>query len=391
MKKFFLIVFVFLCSCVFAAADNLDSYFNKLNDEEKVFQLFLVNIEGNKTYRPVEFLEDGSAVVPGGVLLFSYNIGNTAEELVLFLDSINDYCLKNKITPPYVAVDQEGGDVNRLRGITSALPSCKKIAENNSAEDAKRIYANQARQMRLLGIHMNLAPVAEPLLDYNKDFLGSRSFGTIPESVVYGRLCVGAYEENGVASVVKHFPGNSNTDPHTGLPVISLSKEEFENNFLLPFAFILNAAEPECILMSHAIVKGYDENTPACLSSFWIDEVLKNTMNYNGLVISDDIFMGALADNGFPPEVAVVKAIDAGVDVLMLSEKKFLNAARILIAESKRNPEFKNKIDAAVKRVLAFKNKYGLLNPEDKFNLMPVEERVFQFNQIYKEGQNHEK
>ena len=143
--------------------------------------------------------------------------------------------------------------------------------------------------------------------------------------------------------------------------------------------------------MSHAIVKGYDENTPACLSSFWIDEVLKNTMNYNGLVISDDIFMGALADNGFPPEVAVVKAIDAGVDVLMLSEKKFLNAARILIAESKRNPEFKNKIDAAVKRVLAFKNKYGLLNPEDKFNLMPVEERVFQFNQIYKEGQNHEK
>ena len=95
--------------------------------------------------------------------------------------------------------------------------------------------------------------------------------------------------------------------------------------------------------------------------------------------------------NGFPPEVAVVKAIDAGVDVLMLSEKKFLNAARILIAESKRNPEFKNKIDAAVKRVLAFKNKYGLLNPEDKFNLMPVEERVFQFNQIYKEGQNHEK
>ena len=202
---------------------------------------------------------------------------------------------------------------------------------------------------------------------------------------------MGAYEENGVASVVKHFPGNSNTDPHTGLPVISLSKEEFENNFLLPFAFILNAAEPECILMSHAIVKGYDENTPACLSSFWIDEVLKNTMNYNGLVISDDIFMGALADNGFPPEVAVVKAIDAGVDVLMLSEKKFLNAARILIAESKRNPEFKNKIDAAVKRVLAFKNKYGLLNPEDKFNLMPVEERVFQFNQIYKEGQNHEK
>lgn len=391
MKKFFLIVFVFLCSCVFAAADNLDSYFNKLNDEEKVFQLFLVNIEGNKNYRPVEFLEDGSAVVPGGVLLFSYNIGNTAEELVLFLNSINEYCLKNKITPPYVAVDQEGGDVNRLRGITSALPSCKKIAENNSAEDAKRIYANQARQMRLLGIHMNLAPVAESLLDYNKDFLGSRSFGTIPESVVYGSLCVGAYEENGVASVVKHFPGNSNTDPHTGLPVISLSKEEFENNFLLPFAFILNAAEPDCILMSHAIVKGYDENTPACLSSFWIDEVLKNTMNYNGLVISDDIFMGALADNGFPPEVAVFKAIDAGVDVLMLSEKRFLNAARILIAESKRNPEFKNKIDAAVKRVLAFKYKYGLLNPEDKFNLMPVEERVFQFNQVYKEGQNHEK
>lgn len=370
-------------------SENVDAYYERLSDVQKISQLFLVNIEGNKTYRSVEFLEDGTPVVPGGVLLFSYNIGDTPEELMSYNDSIMNYCIENGITCPYIAVDQEGGEVNRLGAITSVLRSCKRLSDNYSPDEAEIIYGLQAEQMRLLGIHMNLAPVAEPQIDYNRDFLSRRSFGSAPRTMVYATKCVRAYENKNVATVVKHFPGNSNTDPHLGLPVISLPQKDFDSNFILPFAFVLNGGNPTCVLMSHAIVEGYGEKTPACLSSFWIEEMLRNRIGYEGLVISDDIFMSALADNGYPPEKAVVQAIEAGVDVLMLSEKKFLQAAYVLMEECSRRPDFKKKVDVAVKRVLAFKDRQGLL--EGNREVKSIDDRMAAFRKAYKVGQTYEK
>lgn len=370
-------------------SENVDAYYERLSDVQKISQLFLVNIEGKKTYRSVEFLEDGTPVVPGGVLLFSYNIGDTPEELMSYNDSIMNYCIENGITCPYIAVDQEGGEVNRLGAITSVLRSCKRLSDNYSPDEAEIIYGLQAEQMRLLGIHMNLAPVAEPQIDYNRDFLSRRSFGSAPRTMVYATKCVRAYENKNVATVVKHFPGNSNTDPHLGLPVISLPQKDFDSNFILPFAFVLNGGNPTCVLMSHAIVEGYGEKTPACLSSFWIEEMLRNRIGYEGLVISDDIFMSALADNGYPPEKAVVQAIEAGVDVLMLSEKKFLQAAYVLMEECSRRPDFKKKVDVAVKRVLAFKDRQGLL--EGNRELKSIDDRMVAFRKAYKVGQTYEK
>ncbi|MDO4506037.1 MAG: glycoside hydrolase family 3 N-terminal domain-containing protein [Spirochaetales bacterium] len=370
-------------------SENVDAYYERLSDVQKISQLFLVNIEGKKTYRSVEFLEDGTPVVPGGVLLFSYNIGDTPEELMSYNDSIMNYCIENGITCPYIAVDQEGGEVNRLGAITSVLRSCKRLSDNYSPDEAEIIYGLQAEQMRLLGIHMNLAPVAEPQIDYNRDFLSRRSFGSAPRTMVYATKCVRAYENKNVATVVKHFPGNSNTDPHLGLPVISLPQKDFESNFILPFAFVLNGGNPTCVLMSHAIVEGYGEKTPACLSSFWIEEMLRNRIGYEGLVISDDIFMSALADNGYPPEKAVVQAIEAGVDVLMLSEKKFLQAAYVLMEECSRRPDFKKKVDVAVKRVLAFKDRQGLL--EGNREVKSIDDRMTAFRKAYKVGQTYEK
>lgn len=370
-------------------SENVDAYYERLSDVQKISQLFLVNIEGKKTYRSVEFLEDGTPVVPGGVLLFSYNIGDTPEELMSYNDSIMNYCIENGITCPYIAVDQEGGEVNRLGAITSVLRSCKRLSDNYSPDEAEIIYGLQAEQMRLLGIHMNLAPVAEPQIDYNRDFLSRRSFGSAPRTMVYATKCVRAYENKNVATVVKHFPGNSNTDPHLGLPVISLPQKDFDSNFILPFAFVLNGGNPTCVLMSHAIVEGYGEKTPACLSSFWIEEMLRNRIGYEGLVISDDIFMSALADNGYPPEKAVVQAIEAGVDVLMLSEKKFLQAAYVLMEECSRRPDFKKKVDVAVKRVLAFKDRQGLL--EGNREVKSIDDRMAAFRKAYKVGQTYEK
>jgi beta-N-acetylhexosaminidase len=342
-----------------SSAEKIRAILSSMNREEKISQIFLVNVEGNEKFSPVEFHADGTPVLPGGVLLFSYNIGETAAKTKSFLNSVNDFYGKNSAVLPYVALDQEGGSVSRLRGITDYLPSQKKIAENFSPERAKEIYSVQARQMKSLGISLNLAPVAEVSVPSNEHFLQNRSFGFVGETVAYSMACILAYEENGVGVAVKHFPGNTNTDPHTGLPEIGLSASDVEKFFLLPFAFVLKA-NPSCVLMSHARVSSMD-SSPAALSDFWVEKILRGRMKFTGLVISDDIFMGALSDNGFPPEVAAIRAVESGVDVIMLSEKKFWSVAEILLARAEENQDFAKKLLDAEKKVIEFKIRKGIL------------------------------
>lgn len=399
MKKNFFSAFifslVFFASGIFGAdySSAIDRYLDSMDDVRKISQMFLVNIEGNKTYRSVEFLPDGTPVVPGGVLLFSYNVAETPKGIMEFTSSIEKYCIENEIPNAYVAIDQEGGNVNRLREITSRLPSNQKVAENFHAEQSTALYSFQAKQMKSLGITMNLAPVIEPVIDSNREFLGNRSFGPAPVSIVYSMKCIAAYEKNGIASVVKHFPGNTNTDPHTGLPVIDLNDGDFEMYCLVPFAFAITQS-PSAVLMSHTIVKGQDEKSPACLSFHWINDVLKGELGYEGLVISDDIFMGALADFGYPPEVAVVQAVKAGTDILMLSEKKFLYAVQMLIEKKSQDKVIEEKINQAVKRIIEFKLKKGVLSVDSGGNIenrsvlsnKSIEERLEDFYSAKKNG-----
>ena len=203
--------------------------------EEKISQLFIENLEGNTKFRPVEKINTisnkvttsgDSYIIPGGYLFFSFNVGNTPEQIMEFTASIIEYCKENNRITPFLAIDQEGGYVNRLRKINGPLPSAEVVAKKSSLENAKLLYEYQAQQMNLLGFNMNLAPVAEICTNDNKSFLTERSFGDSQQVIDFGRVCVSSYEKNNIATVLKHFPGNTNTDPHTGLPEITLSKEE---------------------------------------------------------------------------------------------------------------------------------------------------------------------
>lgn len=353
----------------------IKNFVASLPAEEKISELFFVNVEGNRTFRSVENvpasfgLAQKKPLVPGGVLLFSYNISKDPLETYEFIKSIHDFYVQNSLVPPYIAVDQEGGDVSRLRNLTSALPSQKKISSGFSADEASKIYAAQAKQMRLLGINLNLAPVVEAENASNSEFLGTRTFGDAEKVLSYGKNAVSSYESNGILTSLKHFPGNSSTDPHTGLPKIRITKSVLENDYLLPFKNLLPLSS--AVLMSHACVslsddENYSESdVPSCLSKFWVEDVVRGNLGFSGLVISDDIFMGALSENGFPPEIASVKAIEAGIDVLMLSEKRFGNAASVLYKKSLEDSGFAEKIDDAVYDVVKFKIKCGILSLEE--------------------------
>lgn len=331
-------------------------FVENLNLEERIGQLFIVNIEGNKSFVPVE------KNIAGGFLFFSYNIADTPEDIIEFTSSINEYCFFNDKIPPFLAADQEGGLVNRLKKINGPLPSSEKIAQSLSVKEAQDIYSYQAVQMKNLGFNMNLAPVVEVCTESNKDFLDGRSFGDYTTVINYGSACVNAYEQNGIAAVVKHFPGNTNTDPHTGLPEINWNETEM-NMQLNSFKNVLNE-NPAGILMSHARVSGYDENTPACLSDLWVTEKLRNEYGYNGIIFSDDIFMGALALNGYPPEKAAVMAIEAGIDCIMISEKRISGPVQVLCEKAMSDSAFMKKINDACLRIINYKIDCGILNLE---------------------------
>lgn len=339
--------------------ERLAEYVSAMPIEEKVRQIFLVNLEGNAEFHPVEFDGAGDALIPGGYLFFSYNIGDSFGQTAAFVRSVKDYARSAGAITPLAAVDQEGGYVSRLRGITDDLPSQERVAAEYGPDAAHRLYSAQAEQMARLGFDLNLAPVVEVLSSENADFLDTRSFGSKEQVLSYGAAAIRGYQEHGVAAVLKHFPGNSNTDSHTGLPEITLSAQELEESAVSVFAELLRC-RPEGVLMSHARTAAFDSAMPACLSEYWVQDVLRARLAYSGLILSDDIFMDALGKNGFPPDRAAVLALSAGVDMIMLSEKRFARSAEALVQHAQENPPFAARIDEAVSRVLSFKLRHGL-------------------------------
>ena len=350
----------------------IEQFVSQLPENVKISQLFLVNIEGSKNYFPVEKTgslygkkNEGEPLLPGGCLFFSYNIADSKEQVRSFIKSINSFYSKNNNVLPFIAVDQEGGSVNRLRKITGNFPSEKYISQNFDEAKARELYEKQASQMAELGFNMNLAPVVEVETLENSGFLDTRSFGSLEKVLFYAPLEINAFENQKIATVLKHFPGNSNTDPHTGLPEIKISSERLKNELLEPFKKLLPLSSS--VLMSHARITVEDDpsycdsSIPACISEFWVTKVLREDFGFEGLILSDDIFMGALADNGFLSEEAAIRAIEAGVNIIMLSEKRFGSVAKILLKKASESQEFNQKIQKSVQKIIEYKIKGGLL------------------------------
>lgn len=343
----------------------VDDFIRALPLEERIAQLFVVNLVGCDTFIPVE------ENIAGGFLFFGYNIAQTPVQMQQFNQSIINYCRDHGKIPPFLTVDQEGGYVNRLRSLNGPLPSARRVSQELSVNQAGSLYELQAIQMKAMGFTMNLAPVAEVCTQDNEKFLDGRSFGELEQVKEYGGVCLQAYETNGIASVLKHFPGNTNTDPHTGLPQINWTPEEMQLQ-LQAFKELIQK-KPSALLMSHAKVSGYDEENPACLSHYWVSEVVRNQLGFEGIIFSDDIFMGALADNGFPPQVAVVSAIEAGIDCIMISEKRIADSVEVLCNKTRWEPAFEAKINQAVRRIIDYKIRCGFfaleLTEDGQYNL----------------------
>ena len=253
----------------------------------------------------------------GQVILFSRNVDAPEQvaELVRELQSAAREAGRD--APLLVAVDQEGGRVARLKDPWTAWPPLRSLGRLGSEDLARRMGEALAEELAPCGIRWNLAPVVDVDTNPANPVIGDRSFGDDPELV--GRLAVAmiqGLQGSGVAACAKHFPGHGDTniDSHLGLPCVDHPKVRLEEVELRPFRKAIQAGVAG-IMTAHVLVRELDDRRPATLSPLVIEAVLRRQMGYQGVVISDDLEMQAVAERWRPAEAAVLAAV-AGCDVL---------------------------------------------------------------------------
>ncbi len=288
--------------------------------EEKIGQLFLVRCDNEN----IQSIMDKN---PAGLVMFGVDFENLTSGEVK--DKISGYQKMSK-KPLIIAVDEEGGTVTRVSSNPNLAPEKYKSPleiYNEGGLDA--LSANAAEKSKLLlglGINMNLAPVADiPMSE--TDFIYDRSLGTDPIIAMDGVAAIVTEMENaGIGSCLKHFPGyGNNVDTHTGIAVDERPIEQFfdqqrdENGNeyggdFFPFQAGIEAGA-DAVLVSHNIVKCMDADLPASLSPA-VHEVLRNDLEFDGIIMTDDLAMEAVAEYGEP----YVKAVKAGNNLLLVSD-----------------------------------------------------------------------
>jgi len=249
-----------------------------------------------------------------GVLLLARNIETPAQTKA--------YCaeLEQRLGRPLLfAVDHEGGWVLRFKSGVTAFPGNAALGR---ARDPKLAYAvgrQMARELAPLGIGMNLAPVLDVATDVYNPGIGIRSFG--PDPKLAGRLGAAftrGLQDHGVSACAKHFPGKgaATVDAHVDLPTIRLPRAAFKRTHLAPFRAAA-AAGVDAIMTSHVRFPAFD-SVPATFSSKIVRGVLRTQFGFDGLVVSDDLCMGAITKR-WPVAEATLKCLDAGHDVLMIA------------------------------------------------------------------------
>jgi beta-N-acetylhexosaminidase len=299
----------------------------------------------------------------GGVVLFARNIDAPEQvaELVRELQEVGRN--GGADLPLLVAVDQEGGRVQRLRSPWTEWPPARALGRMRSEEHARRMGAALAEELRACGIGMNLAPVLDVDTNPKNPVIGDRSLSDDPELV--GRLGVAliqGMQDGKLAACAKHFPGHgdTDTDSHLGLPTVDHSRSRLDDVELRPFRKAIEA-DVSAIMSAHILVRDIDDEWPATLSAAVIGGLLRDKLKYDGLVLTDDLEMKAVDGRWGPAELAV-RSIQAGCDVLSIchDHDKQVRALEALVRAIEAEELSFKRVEASVARVRRVKERFLL-------------------------------
>ncbi len=337
--------------------------------EEKIGQLFILQIRYNGDGSPrrkvdeelSRFLQDFK---PGGIILFRENIGNNKQvkSLISDLQSLSDI-------PLFISVDEEGGFVSRLGKVpevdVTLLPPALSIGDKNNPELAYNTGLVLGRELRALGVNMDMAPVADVNTNPDNPVIGNRAYSSNP--ITAGKMVVEVirgFHKYDIASVIKHFPGHGDTsfDTHVGTVVLPFSRDRLDAVEFIPFELGIKAGT-DAIMTAHIVMSGISSlPLPATLNPEIITDIIRKEFGFDGLVISDALEMGAIREN-YTPEESAVAGIKAGLDILLMPENQ-ISAFKALIDAVQRGEISEKRIEESVYRILRTKYERRILSPE---------------------------
>lgn len=325
------------------------------SDEQLAGQRLMAGFNGTDLNDDLRFLID--TVKVGGLILFARNLIGPDQIRELCV-SVQSYAADCGQPPLLIAIDQEGGQVARLKEPFTQFPGNPAM---KGEEDAIEFARVTSRELTGVGINMNMAPVMDVAPENEESVMAKRVFGTNPLYVAeMGVKVIEHLQANGVMAVAKHFPGIGRTvlDSHNDLPIFEAEMADMESFDLLPFQAAANAGAAG-MMLSHILYTNLDPEWPASLSPQIAKELLRDRMGFGGLVITDDLDMGAIKKH-YEMESIIRQILRADIDIALICHKgpDIETAFEAILKLMAMSQEIKSRMRDTVKKILKIKEKY---------------------------------
>ncbi|ASK63992.1 beta-N-acetylhexosaminidase [Virgibacillus phasianinus] len=360
--------------------ENSDASSGKGNEsmslDEKIGQMIFSGVDGTEMTAETKNTIKNYHV--GGIILFGNNI-ESKTQTVNFLNGMKTANAGNPY-PLLLGVDEEGGSVTRMPDGIKSLPTSRSIGKLNDPDVSFNVGTILGKQMKALGFNLDFAPVLDINSNPNNPVIGDRSFGDNPNIVTrLGIQTMKGIQNEGVISVIKHFPGHGDTgvDSHLELPKVNKSYEELSKLELVPFKKAISEGA-DVSMVAHILLPKIDEDYPASMSKEVITGILREDYDFDGVVITDDLTMEAITDH-YSVADAAVQSVKAGADLLLVAHNPNLIAEVFdELKEAVEEGEIsENRIDESVERITHLKEKYQLSDEKTPIpNFQSINERV---------------
>ncbi|AQQ53132.1 beta-N-acetylhexosaminidase [Planococcus lenghuensis] len=339
--------------------NNVSDILSTMSLEEKIGQMMIAGISGTALNSSAVSLIDEYQV--GGLILYSANLTDIPQSIAL-LNQLQAENSENRF-PLFLSVDQEGGRVSRLPDQLLNFPVNQVIGNVNNAQYSYEIGELLGEELNSFGFNVNFAPVLDVNSNPDNPVIGDRSFSPDPHIVSdLGIQTMKGMQSQGIIPVIKHFPGHGDTsvDSHLELPVVNKTLDELKNLELIPFTEAIEHGA-DAVMVAHILLPELDAEYPATLSPEIIDGLLRDQLDFNGVVITDDMTMQAITDHyGIGP--AAVQSVIAGSDILLVAHHydAIVETHKALVKAVEEGVISEERIDESVQRILQLKKKYEL-------------------------------
>lgn len=337
---------------------------------EKIGQMIIIGFRGMEIADTNHVVRDIKKYNLGGVILFDYDVPRgvakrnieSPKQLKILVDQIKNLADRKML----VAIDQEGGKVSRLKtkyGFPHSV-SAQYLGSFPNTDSTKYYAEKTAKTLSDLGINMNFAPVVDVNINPENPIIGKlgRSFSSNPQKVVkHAAAYIRGLHKHSILSVIKHFPGHGSSQKDSHLGVVDVS-DTWSRKELVPYRRLIDRNLPDAIMTAHIFNENIDPNWPATLSRPTITGLLRYKLGYKGVVISDDLMMGAIRKE-YGLKTTIKQALNAGVDLMVFGNNSIYDPNIVpkthrIVKELLESGDISRKqIDASYKRIIEMKRK----------------------------------